>query len=562
MKILRLKKSNCKNCYRCIRECPVKSIKFSDHQAHIIDDECILCGRCVVTCPQNAKSVIDSTDWVKDAIRAGKRVIAAVAPSFIADFSVTGIGELEASLQKLGFFSAEETAIGAYIVKTEYENMIRAGKQDVIISTCCTSVVRLVQKYYPAAVKYLAHVLSPMQAHAADIKRRYPDAYVVFIGPCIAKKAEGDEDGSYTDAVLTFDELREWAADRRIALESDSEPLSDDHKRSRFFPSTGGIIKSMDKQEGYRYIAVDGVKRCMRALESVLNGDLTHCFLEMSACEGSCIGGPATRKYKEHMLKSEERVTLSAEGGLDFDWKQEVPLVREIEPEYEQTMHPGETEIQKILAQMGKTKPEDELNCGTCGYNTCREKALAVFQGKADVTMCLPFMKEKAESFSNIIIENSPNAIMVLDAQLNVSQLNEAACALFGIEEPAAVLNTNVITLMDPEEYAEVLASEKPILNRKCYLPKYGKYVEEFIIYYKDSDILISILKDITKEEQEAEKAQKMRLDTVEATDRVIDKQMTTVQEIASLLGETVAETKVVLTKLKNTILAEEKRDE
>ena len=267
-------------------------------------------------------------------------------------------------------------------------------------------------------------------------------------------------------------------------------------------------------------------------------------------------------KYKEHMLKSEERVTLSAEGGLDFNWKQEVPLAREIEPEYEQTMHPGETEIQKILAQMGKTKPEDELNCGTCGYNTCREKALAVYQGKADVTMCLPFMKEKAESFSNIIIENSPNAIMVLDAQLNVSQLNEAACALFGIEEPAAVLNTNVITLMDPEEYAEVLASEKPILNRKCYLPKYGKYVEEFIIYYKDSDILISILKDITKEEQEAEKAQKMRLDTVEATDRVIDKQMTTVQEIASLLGETVAETKVVLTKLKNTILAEEKRDE
>ena len=133
MKILRLKKSNCKNCYRCIRECPVKSIKFSDHQAHIIDDECILCGRCVVTCPQNAKSVIDSTDQVKSAIRAGKRVIAAVAPSFIADFSVSGIGELEASLQKLGFFAAEETAIGAYIVKTEYEKMIREGKQDVII---------------------------------------------------------------------------------------------------------------------------------------------------------------------------------------------------------------------------------------------------------------------------------------------------------------------------------------------------------------------------------------------------------------------------------------------
>ena len=172
--------------------------------------------------------------------------------------------------------------------------------------------------------------------------------------------------------------------------------------------------------------------------------------------------------------------------------------------------------------------------------------------------MCLPFMKEKAESFSNIIIENSPNAIMVLDAQLNVSQLNEAACELFGIEEPASVLNTNVITLMDPQEYAEVLASEKPILNRKCYLSKYEKYVEEFIIYYKDSDILISILKDITKEEQEAEKAQKMRLDTVEATDRVIDKQMTAVQEIASLLGETTAETKIALSQIKNIVRSED----
>ncbi|MDD3429883.1 MAG: [Fe-Fe] hydrogenase large subunit C-terminal domain-containing protein, partial [Oscillospiraceae bacterium] len=204
-KYLQLKKSNCKNCYKCIRNCPVKSIKFSNEQANIIPDECILCGMCFVSCPQNAKKVRNDVPCVTELIAGGKKVIASVAPSFIAEFNTTSFEPLQEALKKLGFFAAEETAVGATIVKKEYEKMIADGKHDVIISSCCHSINTLIQKYHPGALPYLADVLSPMLAHCKDIKERYPDCATVFIVPCISKKEEADLYG-YTDVVLTFEE--------------------------------------------------------------------------------------------------------------------------------------------------------------------------------------------------------------------------------------------------------------------------------------------------------------------------------------------------------------------
>ena len=189
---LTLKKSNCKNCYKCIRNCPVKAIRFSGNQAHIIGNECILCGHCFVVCPQNAKQIVDGTEKARVLIQTGDPVVGSLAPSFVANYDGVGFAAMRRALMKLGFHDVEETAIGATIVKNEYERIIREEERDIIISSCCHSVNLLIQKYFPAELAYLADVMSPMQAHCAEIKKRLPHAKTVFIGPCVAKKDEAE----------------------------------------------------------------------------------------------------------------------------------------------------------------------------------------------------------------------------------------------------------------------------------------------------------------------------------------------------------------------------------
>ena len=216
--ILKLKKSNCKNCHKCIRNCPVGSIRFSDHQAHIVNQECILCGQCFVVCPQNAKKIRNDLALAKELISSGDRVIASIAPSFAANFPNTDIYTIEEVLRKLGFFSVEETAMGATIVKREYEKIIYSKQQEIVISSCCHTVNLLIQKHYPEALPYLADVVTPMQAHCLDIKKRYPDAKTVFIGPCISKKDEAEQISKATDCVLTFEELDQWLEEENIKI--------------------------------------------------------------------------------------------------------------------------------------------------------------------------------------------------------------------------------------------------------------------------------------------------------------------------------------------------------
>ena len=220
-KFLTLKKSNCKNCYKCIRHCPVKAIRFSGNQAHIIGNECILCGHCFVVCPQNAKEIVDGTEKARVLLQSGEPVVVSLAPSFIANYEGVGIESMRRALRKLGFFDVEETAIGATIVKTEYERMLREEERDIIITSCCHSVNLLIQKHFPSALEYLADVMSPMQAHCADIKRRMPNAKTVFIGPCVAKKDEAEYYEGLVDAVLTFEELTNWLKSERIELEKE-----------------------------------------------------------------------------------------------------------------------------------------------------------------------------------------------------------------------------------------------------------------------------------------------------------------------------------------------------
>ena len=552
---LTLKKSNCKNCYKCIRHCPVKAIRFSGNQAHIIGNECILCGQCFVVCPQNAKQIVDETEKVRVLLQSGNPVVVSLAPSFVANYDGVGINAMRDALQKLGFYDVEETAIGATIVKKEYERMLKEDERDIIITSCCHSINLLIQKYFPAELEYLADVVSPMQAHCMDIKKRFPNAKTVFIGPCVSKKDEAEHYEGIVDAVLTFEELTQWLKEANIELkkEIDSEPES----RARFFPTTGGLLKTMTQDApGYTYLALDGVENCIDALKDIESGKIHKCFIEMSACVGSCIGGPVMEKYHRTSAVKDYITVSNYAGEKDFDVLQpnSVELSKQFEFIEHRLQQPSETEIFNVLRQMGKFKPSDELNCGSCGYNTCREKAIAICQGKAEISMCLPFLKDKAESFSDTIVKNTPNGLIVLNEELEVQQINEAARKIMNVRSSTDILGDQVIRIMDPTDFMEVRNTGRDIRNKMVYLPEYKRYVEQSVVYDKDSHLLIGIMRDVTDEQTEREKKESISRQTVEVADKVVDKQMRIVQEIASLLGETAAETKIALAKLKESI--------
>ena len=551
---LTLKKSNCKNCYKCIRHCPVKSIRFSANQAHIIGNECILCGQCFVVCPQNAKEVKDETEKAKVLIQSGEPVVASIAPSFIANYDGVGIESMNDALKKLGFHSAEETAIGATIVKKEYDRLLQEEKRDVVISSCCHSVNLLIQKYFPKVLPYLADVVSPMQAHCMDIRKRIQGAKVVFIGPCVSKKDEAEHYEGYADAVLTFEELTKWLKAEGIELRQ--ETISNENSRARFFPTAGGILKTMElNAPGYSYLTVDGVDNCISALRDIENGTAHNCFIEMSACVGSCIGGPIMEKYHKSPVKDYMSVSNYA-GSKDFMTEDHsyIDIRKSFELIERKAAQPTEFEITDILHQMGKFKPEQELNCGTCGYDTCREKAIAIYHGKAVISMCLPFLKDKAESFSDTIVKNTTNALIVLNENLEVQQINRPAMRIMNLRYESDILGEQVIRILDPGIFIKVQKSGVGVYNHKVYLAEYNRYVEQTVIPDKESRLLICIMRDVTDEERIRERKEDIRHQTIEVADKVVDKQMRIVQEIASLLGETAAETKIALAKLKESI--------
>lgn len=549
---LKLRKTNCKNCYKCIRHCPVKSIRFSGNQAHIVGNECILCGQCFVVCPQNAKEIADATEAVKVLLEGEEPVVASIAPSFIANYGV-GIEAMEQALRQLGFAAAEETAIGATYVNRMYEDILRNRKPDVLISSCCHSVNLLIQKYFPQALPYLADVISPMQAHSVDIRRRMPDAHVVFIGPCLSKKDEADHYTGYVDEVMTFEELTRMLEEANIQLEQNVDHNS--QSRTRLFPTSGGILKTMEKVPGYQYISVDGIENCIAALHDLEQGGLNNCFIEMSACAGSCIGGPVMEKYHRTPIRDYAAVDAYA-GSEDFpiETLPQERIHKEMEAISRKLPQPTETEIFTILRQMGKNKPSDELNCGSCGYNTCREKAIAIYQGKADLTMCLPYLKDRAENFSDHIINNTSNGILVLNESLEVQQINQTACEILNVRHPSDVLGEQVIRIRDPKDFLDVKNGGATIRDRRTYLAEYNKYVDETILYDASYRVLMCMMRDVTEEERQRRTKESIRQQTIETADKVVDKQMRIVQEIASLLGETAAETKIALTKLKGAI--------
>ena len=564
---LEFKDAKCKDCYKCLRECPVKAIEVRNHQARIIESRCILCGHCTLICPQNAKIVHSSLHDVKVILNSGSKVVASVAPSFISSFGLKDFNVFKIALAKLGFFDAEETAYGAELVTQQYKALLESRQYKNFITSACPAVCRLIQAYYPKALQYLAPIDSPMIAHAKMLKKQYPDAKIIFIGPCIAKKREDLESG-IIDGVLTFDDMQELFAEKNIVLDEIIN-ISLENKRgtaclSKVYPISHGILKSFPElPKGYDCMAVDGPDRCVDALQNIES--LENVFLEMNICKDGCVNGPCSLsvnikggsiKATSDVIKyyKNDIMTLAPhqyeEHGIDLN--KQYPRIRN------NSMPPPEREIRAILAKIGKHTAEDELNCSACGYDTCRDKAWAVYNGYSDVEICLPFMRERAESLSYEIIQNSPNGIILLDSDFYVIDINRKGRELLGINA-ANIKGRHAKDFLNLVDFMIAYNEKRQVTVEKMYVPSSDKYIDLSITYLQDQNVLFAIMKDVSEGVNYDLEINKVKMETLKTTDEVIKKQMRVAQEIASLLGETTAETKVALLKLKKTLSEENK---
>jgi iron only hydrogenase large subunit-like protein/uncharacterized Fe-S cluster-containing protein len=552
-------KASCRDCYKCIRYCPVKAIRVNDNHAEVVAERCIADGRCVTICPQSAKKVESAVAEVQTFLQADLTVAASLAPSFIAAFEGEP-GQLVAALKRLGFDFVTETAEGAELVAAAHLRLVEKADNPVITS-CCPAIVNLIEIYYPDLLSYLAPVLSPMAAHAALLKKRYgPECKVVFIGPCIAKKGETRNEAG-VDAVLTFQELQGMLDAAGVDV-TGMDPLPCDGPGANcahIFPAPGGLARTAALSTDLlakEIVTIDGLEESIAFLDNFAAVKANYRLIELLACRGGCINGPGMANEAGLYQRREELLSYAQQKRRAPDGDRRTATLPELSRAYSARVpfevEPTERVIKGILARTGKLKPEDELNCGACGYNSCREKAVAVAKGLAEIDMCIPYMRAKAESRAGLIFEMSPNAIFVVDKDLKILEANPAAQQRFmiGLE---AVSGMKLADLIDPKYFQEALSAKRVVGGEVAY-PAYHLVAWQSIVYLEKEEVLIGIFSDITKEREQSAKLDRMTEETLEKAQAVINKQMRVAQEIAGLLGETTAETKVSLTKLMRLI--------
>lgn len=568
MAIIDFKATKCRHCYKCVRNCEVKAIMVKDGRAEIMPDNCILCGRCLQICPQSAKTLVSDLGRVKDMIEAGEKVVVSIAPSYMGLLKYHTIGQVRCALMRLGFTDVRETAEGAALVTAEYARLLSEGTMENIISTCCPSVNALIEKYYPQLIPYLAPVVSPMIAHGRMIKQELgSDTKVVFLGPCIAKKQEAldPRHADCVDAVLNFNDISRWLNEEDIVIEDcEDTPFERlDPRVNRLYPVTSGVINSVmvteEKQDKYRKFYVHGESNCIDLCQSMVRGEITGCFIEMNMCSGGCIKGPTVndKSISRFKVKLDMEERISRAPVPEAETKpllEEVSLHKVFLDRTPKDPVPSEEEIRDILAKTGKVRPDDELNCGACGYPTCREKAIAVYQKKAELDMCIPFMYEKSKSFANLVMETSPNVVLIVDADMKLLEYSAVGEKYFG-KTRAEALQMYLYEFIDPSDFQWVFDTHQNIHGKKVHYPEFKLDTLQNIVYIPEQNVVLATFIDITKEEEQARLEYERKLDTIDLAQKVIHKQMMVAQEIAGLLGETTAETKTTLTKLCRSLL-------
>lgn len=563
MWIIDFSKANCKNCYACVRACPASAIKVQAEQAKIMKERCIGCGKCLKVCPKNAKQVQSELYKVKEYLSQDEKVVVSVAPSFAALWGEES-KKLPGLLKKLGFCAVEETVVGAELVTRVYETYAHMPGDQCYITSCCPTVNAMIQKHFPEIIPFLIPVVSPVACHSKLLKQKYgKETKVVFLGPCLSKKIEGIEEDTL-DAVLTFEEFYDWIEEEKIEIKEQLVmPFEATQVSQRLYPIVGGVTATIDKKRIPRkIIQIDGIEECMELMPHIMAGAFKHTLLEMHGCRHSCISGAGMPQDGVNIYERKARIEkYAAEEKLEFIQDiymgESINLHKEFHNLKKELKIPSKEEIDGILNSIGKETPLDELNCGSCGYKTCRDKAIAVYNGLAEPNMCLPFMRQKAETLTNVIFEATPNMIIMVNDDLEVIEINPAAKHFFKITKEGS-MHLPIAMLLDTAIFEEVKRSKTNILNQKSILNEGQTTVVQSVIWSEYHQIMLWVANDITYDETQAKKLKHMKIEAIDMAQQVINKQMTVAQEIASLLGETTAETKVTLTKLKKLIQEEE----
>lgn len=549
---IKLKSQSCKDCYKCIRHCRFKAIRFSGNLAYNVENLCVLCGHCYISCPQNAKVIVSDVEKVKVMLQSDK-VVALASPTYLAYFNTT-YKAFEEGCKKLGFVELEEETLGYEIVLKEYDKILKKGEKSVYISSQCHSVNLMVQKYHSKLLPNLMNVVSPMIAAAMDIKKRHPDYKVVYMGPCIAKKDEAERYDKLIDGVLMFNEVDDMFTKDKIEL---NRKLKDSKSyKAREAVSFGGIEKLMKANPNYEFVSVSDVNSCRYDLAEVERGNIKNAFIIMDMCKNSCLSGPTFIKLN-HNHEIEQKINMQNHYGKDtysdakYSHEDLAKYFDEIKLELKK---PSKEELQEILITMGKDTPEKILNCGVCGYSTCVNKAIAIYNGMAEPSMCVSYMTEQAESFAENILQNSPFAVIAINDKMEVQIFNSRAKRLFNIQNVNDIMGHPLSEILDTKDIENCYTDDKDQFSKEMYLSEYDKYVEEIIVPDKKHRNTIIILRDLSDVVNYKKKIETIDKNAVQIADNVIEKQMKIVQEIASLLGETTAETKVALTKLKESL--------
>jgi len=553
--------NNCQDCYKCIRHCPVKAIKIEDHRASVVQELCIYCGKCVDVCPAGAKKVRDDLSAARYLVDEHP-VVLSLAPSYLAEFNDYNPDQLFEALYRLGFYQVGETAIGAEMVSHATSQWLSHQKAGTWFSSCCPAVVQYICKYHPGHAHRLAPIDSPMQAHAQYIRSHQdPQAKVIFAGPCIAKKQESKDFTGGVDLALTFDELRTWLEEDGLSAEfiEKTQAFPTDHPaeqaaRGAYYPVEGGMIATMNKQASITdtsFMSFSGIQNIRQILEHFPEQQEEKIFIELMACEGGCINGPimsnshslATRRWRtlQETQKRPDKILFSEYPGSQINYGEVIPA-------FSQPKH-SEQEIRDVLKTVGKASEKDELNCGGCGYESCRQFALAMLEGKAEQQMCVSYMRRVAQNKATVLLQKMPYGVVLVDEHMRIIESNENFARLLGpeakklYEMKPGMEGANLSKLASFHKlFANALEQGLEEVNKD--LPQEDKLLHLSIFSIQKHKIVCGIVHQLNEEHLAKDQL-------INRLQEVIRDNLSTAQKASFLLGENASRTE---TKL-NTII-------
>ncbi|MFW5752737.1 MAG: [Fe-Fe] hydrogenase large subunit C-terminal domain-containing protein [Planctomycetota bacterium] len=558
----------CQDCYKCVRECPVKAIRVEDGAATILAEQCIACGHCVRVCPAGAKRIRDDRDRVATLLRADDPVYVSLAPSWVSEFPKLTPEQMVAGLRALGFAGVGATAAGAQEVSAHCAELLER-EPGTWLSSACPAAVAWATRYTGLGER-VTPLLSPALAHARLLRERFgAQIAVVFIGPCIAKKLEADAAGEELAAALTFSDLRAWWEESGIdptALEPDTQDAfcDPDIAAGALYPLEGGMLAGIRDRCAVtdpQLAGFSGMRAIERALSDLSPDDGVSRFLELLACEGGCVNGPCTSGPGGTVTRRGAVLAAAPEPPAAALAPSRIDIATHIDARPANPPRHDATALRRALAAVGKRGPEDELNCGGCGYETCRAFAAACLEGKAEAAMCVTYMRRLAQNKATTLLHAMPSAAVLVDSELYVVESNRAFLGLVAPdgslddrwEARPGLAGASLPKLTGCwKPFRHVLDTATDLVDRDL---RQGERIWRVSVFSVEPHRLVAgILSDITAPTLR-------RQEILDRAGAVIERQLDAVQQVACILGENAAESEILLGSITEALRGSEQRD-